>query len=428
MLVVVVVIVIMVATMGFVMFNAISTPPPIPVTSSTGSPATSSTTSGSGLRLTESINGSTITVGQRVNVSLSISNTLPAVNTVLPSNEWSFQGVPVALWPPCYFDLPAQAVVLKGNYSSKDLQSVANVPFGYDCMEGVTIDHVIFQPSSDQVNLTGIYHGGTTENQTLGPFITELNFTTAGYWNLTSLAGEVNSPIIGEIQSTPPAYTAFTPGVYTVAVADEWGQAAVLHFIVSSSASGSSSTSASTTITNIVSGPQFSIEDFGPLVSLSAARQLISFNFTVPTNLPDGLQLAQIRGGENLIYLIFSSPVLSNLPSWGNASMLEVIARDNTSYEYSTSVVTITQYCSTTTQPSVTASCSSTSNTESIPQTAGRTDVLVSGYQGWGYDPVATTGQPGFLTWWNSDNGLHYSLSVDLPLSTLVNIAGTLNN
>ena len=202
-------------------------------TSGEVSPASSVVSSPNGLRLTVSSNATELTVGQELNVSLSIVNTLPMVNTVKPSNDWLMHGVPVALWPPCYFGLPAEAAVLQGNYTSQDISSAANVTFSYICMEGVYVDHVAFQPNSDQVILTGLYDV-TSTNQTLGPFHMSLSFTTGGYWNLQNLSSELNIPILGE-QSPPrpPAYVPFTPGEYTVAVADEWGQVALLHFSVS---------------------------------------------------------------------------------------------------------------------------------------------------------------------------------------------------
>jgi hypothetical protein len=200
-----------------------------------GSTSTAIVSSPDGLQLAVSSNASELQVGQRLNVSLSIVNTLPKVNIVKPSHDWLFQGVPVALWPPCYFGLPAEAAVLQGNYNAQDIERAANVTFSYICMEGVNVDHVIFQPNSDQVNLTGLYDV-TSENQTLGPFHMSLSFVTGGYWNLQNLSSELNIPILGEqYPPRPPAYIPFTPGEYTVAVADEWGQVALLHFSVSQS-------------------------------------------------------------------------------------------------------------------------------------------------------------------------------------------------
>ena len=137
------------------------------------------------------------------------------------------------MWPPCYFELPAEMVILKGYYNLQDLRSVANVSISYVCAEGVSVDHVIFQPGSGRVTLTGVYDV-TNSNQTLGPFHMSLNFTTKGYWDLRSLSRELNPPIIGDREDpkVPPTYVPFVQGVYTVGVADEWGQAVVLHFSV----------------------------------------------------------------------------------------------------------------------------------------------------------------------------------------------------
>jgi hypothetical protein len=203
------------------------------------SPSSATVTSVNGLRLTASSNASELAVGQHLNVSLSIVNTLPKINIVKPSNEWLMHGVPVALWPPCYFGLPAEAAVLQGYYSSQAIQSAANVTFNYICMEGVNVDHVIFQPNSDQVNLTGLYDV-TGANQSLGPFHMSLSFTTGGYWNLQNLSKELNIPILGEqYPPRPPAFIPFVPGEYTIAVGDEWGQLVTLHFEVQLSSQGS---------------------------------------------------------------------------------------------------------------------------------------------------------------------------------------------
>jgi hypothetical protein len=207
---------------GFVSLN--------PAWTSTGRTPASAELSSKGIQLAASITGTTIVVGHGLNVSVSIFNTLPRVNTVRPSADWRFQGVPMALWPPCYFGLPAEMVILKGYYNLQDLRSVANVPFSYVCAEAVSVDHVIFQPNSGLVSLTGIYDV-TNSNQTLGPFHMSLNFTTGGYWDLRSLSRELNPPILGDRQNSP-TYIPFVQGVYTVAVADEWGQAVVLHFTV----------------------------------------------------------------------------------------------------------------------------------------------------------------------------------------------------
>ncbi|MGH9920854.1 MAG: hypothetical protein ACRD6W_18540 [Nitrososphaerales archaeon] len=201
-----------------------------PLASGAAATAVDSNTS-TGLDLVLAVNGTTLKVGQSLNVDVSLFNALPSTNSVPASKDWPFQGVPVALWPPCFFDTPTFAVVLMGNYTLQGLQSAANVTFSITCAEGWSIDHVVFQPATSQANLTGIYDV-TGTNQTLGPFQTSLNFTTDGYWNLLNNSQQLNPPIIGQSPPRPPIATPFVPGVYTVAIADEWGQDAILHFTV----------------------------------------------------------------------------------------------------------------------------------------------------------------------------------------------------
>ncbi len=209
-------------------------------TSSHSTITTSSVSLPDGIQLNLTLNSTSLLVGQKLHVTISIFNTLPQTNVIRTANDrhkyasnFQFLGVPVALWAPCFYDLPTQMVVLKGDYDLSGLQATANVPFYYMCMEAVNVDHVIFQPTSDQASLTGIYDVDSS-NQTLGPFTLAQNFTTGGYWNLQSLAGELNIPIIGSgaNPNTPPDSTPFVPGQYTVAAADEWGQVAILHFSV----------------------------------------------------------------------------------------------------------------------------------------------------------------------------------------------------
>jgi hypothetical protein len=192
------------------------------------STAASSTTSPDGLQLSLSINSADIGVGQNLSVELSVTNTLPTINTVMTSDDWQFQGIPVALWPTCYYPVPAEVVVLQGNYSAQELQDTATSTFTYTCAEAVTFDHVVFQPDSDSANATGVYDV-TGSNGTYGPYQLGFSFTTSGYWDLGNLSSAANPPIIDE---RPPSAMAFVPGVYTVAIEDEWGQVVVLNFTV----------------------------------------------------------------------------------------------------------------------------------------------------------------------------------------------------
>jgi LysM repeat protein len=205
------------------------------------------TVASNGLRLSTFVNATDIKVGQKLNISISLFNTLPTVNAFSGQESFAqagnrpFYGVPVATWTVCNsqhpwsWPLPIDVVVLYGNYSAKELTSVANASISIACGGfSPSIPSFAFEPNSDQVNLTVQYPGGVG-NRNIGVFQLASNFTVSGYWNLTSLAANnpsICAPAVLNRCALPPS-TPFAPGVYTVGVADEWGQYNVLHFHVS---------------------------------------------------------------------------------------------------------------------------------------------------------------------------------------------------
>ncbi|MDA4119702.1 MAG: hypothetical protein OK436_03850 [Thaumarchaeota archaeon] len=236
------------------------------ITATTTSPAVTNTTTvtvsqtsqavaafaSNGLRLSTSINATKLTMGQKLNISISLFNTLPTPNAfwglnVAPSpsgqaRNWTFYGVQVATWPECTLQLPfgwpfpIEVLVLKGNYTAQELSSSATVPFSFNCGASA-FPRFAFGPNSDLVNITYLASG--VGNKPVGLYRLSSNLVVSGYWNLTSLAEQASSsPICVPAVSHAcglPAFTPFAPGVYTVGVTDEWGQFNVLHFQVSGS-------------------------------------------------------------------------------------------------------------------------------------------------------------------------------------------------
>ena len=380
-------------------------------TSSEGSPTTSSTTAVGGLRLTETVNASSISVGQGLNISVSILNTLPVVNDISAAKDWSFQGIPIALWPACYFGLPAEAVVLQGNYSLQDLGSVASVHFSYECMEAVAIDHVIFQPNSDQVNMTGVYDV-TGSNGTMGPFRMADAFATAGYWNLTSLAGQLNSPIIGEGQPNPPVSIPFSPGVYTVAVEDEWGQTAILHVTVLQVSTGSvttSSTSSSSqqSTTCIISGQP------GPIflrVISDSNQTPVGGAQVAATNQPaycgNGITSSPANNRVTVTFTTSSRTEWYSLDSENNAGYSFVITYLGQTYTFTADLRPVSLTCATLYVPSGRTSvsleefqsnCNPTTTTTTTTSTSSSQQYASlswdSNYGAWNYEVTLNTNQ-----------------------------------
>jgi hypothetical protein len=206
-----------------------------------------STTDSHGLKLSVVVNTTLMKSGQRIQVSVSLYNTLDVKNNLSISDNLPFRGVLLALWPTCtyivglnYDTTPAQAIILKGNFTAATIPSVANASLwsgvGILCHEGVEAHNVIFEPHSSMANVTGICYCplGTS----IGPFEISNNFTTRGYWDPSLNSHRSTPPFLAwgpnnQDSNQVPTETIFVPGVYTVAVGDVWGQEVVLHFTVS---------------------------------------------------------------------------------------------------------------------------------------------------------------------------------------------------
>ena len=212
-------------------------------------PKTASTTSSlDGIELEVSLNTSGLSGYGLLGISITLFNTLPRTNVIATASNWTIQGFPVAVWYPCYFVLPLQFYVVSGNYSLSELQGMeanSTQPSGieYICAEGDTVEHVSFLPKSDLANVTGTgFFGpgpnGTGMNNPLGSFAMSSNFTINGYWDYPVTQAEDEDMLTHYSFGTTFSYPEvgpypehfFVPGVYTIVVADEWGQAVVLHF------------------------------------------------------------------------------------------------------------------------------------------------------------------------------------------------------
>lgn len=194
-----------------------------------------------GVSLQVTLNATTISVGQRLNITIVLLNTLTEANLIPTSANWSFHAFPVSIWSSCDYMLPVEFVVLKGNYTLEDLEAVgSNSTEDYMCMEAMEVGHVAFQPTSDIATLNGTYYSATAVPTRVGPLHLATNFTVSGYWDFPvtqAEAQDIYTPYDGGVTfrypevSPIPAHD-FTPGFYTVAVTDEWGQSTILHFSV----------------------------------------------------------------------------------------------------------------------------------------------------------------------------------------------------
>lgn len=188
-----------------------------------------------GMSLTLSTNATVIHLGDRLAITANLHNDLNQTNEISVGYHWPFLGILMfnQNWPPCGIFSPLELVVLKGNYSTSEIVGMGpgSSP-SYLCMEDTEYFSFSFAPSSSQSLVTGRY-SESTSNETIGPYNTSLTVATNGYWILngsqptypTSYSGLGNYNFL-------PAPQSFAPGIYTVAVADEWGQLAIMHLTV----------------------------------------------------------------------------------------------------------------------------------------------------------------------------------------------------
>jgi hypothetical protein len=226
-------------------------------------PASAVTLNGSGgysncLQLIVGVNATTLSVGQRLQISVDLVNTISYVNDVstmaappryLPFSTWHFGGFPIFTWPGCLEPYPLQFIVVKGNYTVDSLSTSdpAQTMSGPVCMEGQTATQFAFAADGDRVNVTAVGFGLPSPNpatQLSTSYALESDFSVNGYWNATYarenpfLTASVPAPNGGDGSTfpypevAPLGQIAFVPGVYTLAVSSMWGQAEVLHFTV----------------------------------------------------------------------------------------------------------------------------------------------------------------------------------------------------
>jgi hypothetical protein len=190
----------------------------------------------SGIDLVLGVNATNLKVGQRLGVEVSLFNPLPSADSVpiFTANDWpwghpgqdNFSGVPVIFGGPCDPYPFVRAVVLEGDYTPQELPSAANSSLFWQCAEGEVPENMTFSPESSLANVT------VSGNVALAPRVMSISFTTDGSWDLSNFSRQVNQPVICLPCQNPPIAAPFVPGAYTLAVSDQWGQVAVLHFDV----------------------------------------------------------------------------------------------------------------------------------------------------------------------------------------------------
>jgi hypothetical protein len=195
-------------------------------------PSAETTSSASGLELMASLNTTFIQHGQAIQVTVEILNSLTKTNNISGASNWYLNDVnPNLLLGPHNSDAllgfacftPANFVVFNGYYGSGNLSSIGSPLVLYgpqitasSCHKS-NFDLYMFQPQSSEANVS---------------------LTSQPSYNYT-INMQASSPILSNCNIAPgtegSCLSGFSPGVYTIAAGDEWGQVVLLHFEVTSS-------------------------------------------------------------------------------------------------------------------------------------------------------------------------------------------------
>lgn len=143
------------------------------------------------------------------------SNLLGSANNVTEVGRWSYPRDSLSPCGPDPFTNPVELAVVKGTYGQSNFTSAKALPFyntgilnpcgqvGFSAPAGY-----VFQPLNDTFS---IYSGSTLEASGEA----SVTFSTNGYWT-------------GGQSNLPATFRTFSPGVYTLIGADEWGNVALL--------------------------------------------------------------------------------------------------------------------------------------------------------------------------------------------------------
>jgi len=175
-----------------------------------------------GLRFSLSLNRSSLASGEFVVVQVSDQNILSTSNRLNQSNDWRAKGLGVgpcgalAEWHP-----PIGLAIFRGYYTVSNLWLANGLtlygPGLYHCplIRG-DMSSYVFAPNNDSAEFYGPCNLSPCFTT---PMLLSRSFT--GFWS--------GAPYF----SPTGTFHTFSPGVYTVVGGDEWGDIAVLHFVVS---------------------------------------------------------------------------------------------------------------------------------------------------------------------------------------------------
>jgi len=179
---------------------------------------TSSINAADGLTFSMSLNATSITTGHTVEVTASEFNSWFKTNSVNASKDWPLKGLGVS---ECgTLNQPLGLTLFRGYYTESNI-SRARALMLYQPNQLVNCPIVLSEISAYS------FYAKSSTVQVLGSCIPEPCSVINASASLEANGFWVNVPLIQQSY-----HTNLTPGVYTVAAGDEWGQLALLYFVV----------------------------------------------------------------------------------------------------------------------------------------------------------------------------------------------------
>ena len=276
---------------------------------------TNSTSSGfvEGLSLSLSLDSTTYQPGQSVTITIDEKNTLPRTNNVPTSDKWPLSSL--GLGPCGPINYPFGIAVFQGNFIASDVLSATPLKLYdptamFNCPAMLSgISAYAFEPSSDTAAI--FQNSGTSPAMTKSM---NSKVESTGYW----------------VANPNESLNDFDPGVYTVIGGDEWGDLAIVHFIVAgtplTTATMKSTTASLNSITtgDATNHPPFIIVAIPVPPSSDTTQAYQPPPLTSPpqfTVIKAAITLGYDQAGTNI-------PLGSTIYHWNN-KITEVIGPDN---------------------------------------------------------------------------------------------------
>ena len=168
--------------------------------------------------------------------------------------------------------------------------------------------------------------------------------------------------------------------------------------------------------------PPISLEETGSLVPLEEAEQLLGIRL-LPSNLPCGTTLYQVRVKGKTVTLFFRNPELQKLPLFKEDIQILLLVEERslpkviTSETYNPITITYTDV-----KKNVTIRRTTTVTRSSLARPIKR--IEVNGNLGYGME--SADGYPAILIW--QQGNYTYTLQAYLPLKELLKIASSINS